>query len=228
MGKVEGAQDFWDADTPEERLPYRALDLVLCQGDFDALALSDRETTVVGSTRLERLWWAPAVGPSPPLAVINLNFVYGVNTADRKLWLESAVQACEEAGLPYVISLHPAERARVDSDHVTSISASRLLPRATVLISRFSTMPLEALARGVDFVYHNPHGETVKTFADPMGAFEVTKSTHELRDVLGRPAATPHDNRLRSEQFFDHHVDVDREHTSEQRGADAITQLLSR
>ncbi len=40
VGKVEGAQDFWDADTPDDRRPYRNLDLVLCQGQFDADALS--------------------------------------------------------------------------------------------------------------------------------------------------------------------------------------------
>lgn len=36
VGKVEEAQDFRDADTPDERHPYRNLDLVLCQGKFDA------------------------------------------------------------------------------------------------------------------------------------------------------------------------------------------------
>ena len=180
IGKVEGAQDFWDADTPEERLPYRNLDLVLCQGKFDAEALGDRETEIVGSTRLERLWWAPPVIATEPLAVINLNFVYGVRTSDRKLWLDTAIAGCEAAGVPYVISLHPAEKARLDSDRVTSISASRLLPRATVLISRFSTMPFEAMARGVPFIYHNPHGETVRTFADPMGAFKISRSADEL------------------------------------------------
>ncbi|MGA7281939.1 MAG: hypothetical protein WBZ40_09155, partial [Acidimicrobiia bacterium] len=68
IGKVEGAQDCWDADTPEERRPYRNLDLVLCQGQFDADALSDRPTAIVGSTRLELLWWAPPVTASEPLA----------------------------------------------------------------------------------------------------------------------------------------------------------------
>jgi hypothetical protein len=75
MGKVEGAQDFWDSDTPDARLPYRSLDLVLCQGQFDSDALDDRETAIVGSTRLERLWWAPPATPAAePLVVINLNF----------------------------------------------------------------------------------------------------------------------------------------------------------
>jgi len=227
LGKVEGAQDFWDADTPEARLPYRNLDLVLCQGDFDVQALTDRETTIVGSTRLERLWWAPPVTGGEPLAVINLNFVYGVNTADRKQWLATAIEGCERAGVPYVISVHPAEKARIDSSRVTSISASRLLPRATSLISRFSTVPLEAMARGLPFVYHNPHGETVKTFSDPMGGFEVTTSGSELASAL-TGLGQEVDYRSRCERFFLRHVDVDSNRRSEQRSAEAIARLVGR
>lgn len=227
LAKIEGAQDFWDADTPEARLPYRNLDLVLCQGDFDAEALTDRDTAVVGSTRLERLWWAPPVTGSAPLAVINLNFVYGVNTADRKLWLDSAIEGCDRAGVPYVISVHPAEKSRIDSNRVTSISASRLLARATVMISRFSTMPLEAMARGLPFVYHNPHGETVKTFSDPMGGFEVTTSATELASVLSGTDDGISDYRSRCERFFLHHVDVDPKRRSEQRAAGTIEQRVA-
>ncbi len=228
FGKVEGAQDFWDADTPDQRLPYRNLDLVLCQGDFDAEALSDRETAIVGSSRLERLWWAPTVTARDPLAVINLNFVYGVRTSDRDLWLETAIEGCGRAGVPYVVSVHPAERSRIRSNRTTSISASRLLPSATILISRFSTMPLEAMARGVSFIYHNPHGENVRTFADPQGAFEVTTSVDELRQALADVHTDPAENRLRVESFFADHVDVDRNATSEQRGAGAISRHLGR
>lgn len=228
MGKVEGAQDFWDADTPEQRLPYRNLDLVLCQGRFDSDALDDRQTTIVGSTRLERLWWAPPGSPTEPLAVINLNFVYGVRTSDRKLWLDSAIEGCETAGLPYVISLHPAEKARIDSTRATSISASRLLPQATVLISRFSTMPFEAMARGVPFIYHNPHQEAVRTFADPMGAFDVTTTAAELAQSLRGPTPDAQNCRLRCQAFFSEHIDVDRARRSEQRAVDAIVEHLGR
>jgi hypothetical protein len=226
FGKVEGAQDFWDADTPEKRRPYRNLDLVLCQGRFDAEALADRPTSIVGSSRLERLWWAPPVNPGNPLAVINLNFVYGVGTKDRTRWLDTAIEGCSRAGIPYLISIHPAERARPASDRVTSISASRLLPHATVLISRFSTMPFEAMARGVPFIYHNPHGEAVRTFADPLGAFEVTTSAEGLAEALGGLGPDPAAHRARVEPFFGRHVDIDRNTTSERRGAEAIAVAL--
>jgi hypothetical protein len=226
IGKVEGAQDFWDADTPEERRPYRNLDLVLCQGQFDAESLAGSDTQVVGSTRLERLWWAPPVAAPDPLALINLNFVYGVRTADRKLWLDTAVQGCEMAGIPYVISTHPAEKSRIDSGRVTSISASRLLPHASVLISRFSTMPLEAMARGVPFVYHNPHGETVRTFTDPMGGFHITDSADGLAHAIKEANSSQAGYRSRVEPFFAAHIDIDPGKRSEVRSADVLSRLV--
>ncbi len=225
IGKVEGAQDFWDADTPEERRPYRNLDLVLCQGEFDAEALEGEMTATVGSTRLERLWWAPPVVVGEPMALINLNFVYGVGSRDRRLWLDTAIKGCEQVGLPYVISTHPAERAQIDSERVTTISASRLLPHASVLVSRFSTMPLEAMACGVPFIYHNPHGEKVGTFADPMGAFQMTSSGDELADAL-RALDPGMDHRLRAEEFFKHYVSMNPASTSEQRSAEALMRIV--
>lgn len=225
VGKVEGAQDFWDADTPDERRPYRNLDLVLCQGQFDVDALTDRETAVVGSTRLERLWWTPPVALREPLAVINLNFVYGVKTSDRDLWLDTAIEGCERAAIPYVVSVHPAERSRLRTNRVTRISASRLLPHATVLISRFSTLPFEAMARGVPFIYHNPHGETVKTFSDPMGAFDITTSREELQKSLRNAGSM--DPRERVSEYLHNVIDIGTIQRSEERGARIIVGLLS-
>ena len=223
IGKVEGAQDFWDVDTPEERQPYRNLDLVLCQGQFDAEALSDRETAIVGSSRLERLWWAPPVKPpQEPLALINLNFVYGVRTADRKQWLETAIEGCDRAGIQYVISVHPAEKTDPLGSRMTRISASALLPHSSVLISRFSTVPLEAMARGVPFIYHNPHGERVQTFKEVMGAFAKTISAAELGNLLKTPNDPAGSVRLRAQNFMRRHVDMSETAESAERTADAI------
>ena len=225
IGKVEGAQDFWDSDTPDERRPYRNLDLVLCQGQFDADALGDRETQIVGSSRLERLWWAPPVTPREPLAVINLNFVYGVRTADRDLWLDTAIAGCEQAGIPYVVSVHPAERTRLKTTRTTRVAAARILPQATTLISRFSTLPFEAMARGVPFVYHNPHGESVQTFSDPVGAFATTDDASSLGSALTAAPAPGHPAREKTRAFMERFLDVG-DHRSEQRAADVVERLL--
>lgn len=226
FAKVEGAQDFHDVDTPEPRRPYRTAGHILCQGVNDHEALSGQRS-IVGSTRLERLWFAPPTAALTELAVINLNFTYGVLTSERTKWLRTAIDGCDAAGMPFVISLHPAEKARSPHPNATAVGISRLLQRATVLISRFSTAPFEAMARGVPFLYHNPHGERVPTFATPDGAFDVTTDAagiaagiERAREERGQPF------RERSRGFFARQVDVDPARRSEERAADVVLGAL--
>jgi hypothetical protein len=225
FAKVEGAQDFHDVDTNTPRRPYRTADHILCQGQNDFDALEGMQRTIVGSTRLERLWWAPPSKPSKPLAVINLNFTYGVLTEARDLWLSTAIEGCERAGIPYVISVHPAERARIPHPRATAISASRLLRHATVLISRFSTLPYEAMARGVPFVYHNPHEEEVPTFKEPLGAFAISTDAPGLRTILADTGPPSRVVREHSARFFGRQIDVGVEMSSETRSVQLLVEL---
>ena len=103
LGKVEGAQDFWDADTPEERRPYRNLDHVLCQGEFDANALQgflydldfseDGETLhVFGSNTLSAWNWRDGTSvdhytPVPTGAMMTPNgYVAGTTSTFIAVW----------------------------------------------------------------------------------------------------------------------------------------------
>ena len=226
LAKVEGAQDFHDVDTKNPRRPYRTADHILCQGQNDYDALTEMTRTIVGSTRLERLWWAPPARPHKPLALINLNFTYGMLTDARDLWLSTAIEGCERAEIPYVISLHPAEKARKPHPRSTAVSASRLLRHATVLISRFSTLPYEAMARGVPFIYHNPHGEAVSTFKDDRGAFSTTTDSASLKSALNRLPEPGTDLRGTVEEFFMREVDVDSPKRSEARAVDVLVSTM--
>lgn len=228
FAKVEGACDYDDADTAAVgmRFSYQTARTILCQGSNDATRLPGQDTPVVGSTRLERLWWAPPARPHKPLAVINLNFSYGVLRDARRMWLDSAVEGCERAGIPFVISLHPAEPERSLHPASVPIGVSRLLPRATVLISRFSTAPFEAMARGVPFVYHNPHGEQVDTFHEPNGAYDVSRSADQLSVALGGQLPVGGEARRRSETFFRTQVDIDDTRTAAARTAAAVIARL--
>lgn len=143
--------------TAASSLPNRKHILCHVQHDYDAPEGMDR--TLVGSTRLEMLWGVRPSNPSSELAVINLT--YEILTEARDPWLCGAIEGCELAGIPYVVSKDPAGLARTPHPKSTSISASRLLCYATVLISRFSTLPIEAVACGVPFVCYNPHEERV-------------------------------------------------------------------
>jgi hypothetical protein len=226
FAKVEGAQDFDEVDTRNNFRPYRTADHIFCQGanDFKALP-GDRH--IVGSTRLERLWMAPFQPPRRKLAVVNLNFTYGVLTEARDHFLETARRACAVAGMPHVVAVHPAVIAPRTDPPFTTIPISRLLENGSLLISRFSTVPFEAMARGVPFVYHNPHGEQVPTFENPDGAFRVTRSVDELAAAIEEARDWTGNYRERSHSFFAAQVDMDEDRRSEQRAADVIESLLT-
>ncbi len=215
FGKVEGVQDFEDADVHWERRAYQQVTHVLCQGKNDFQATGG-DRSMVGSTRLERIWQQPPTPEHGRTVVVNLNFTYGVLSDARDIWLDSVIAACQMAGLPWIVSPHPAQLPPKGLGNLASKPMRHLLTQPSILVSRFSTVPFEAMARGVPFVYHNPHSEQVPTFKNPEGAFEVTDSARTLARGL-RNAASESDYRSRCESFFRAQIDIDGDLSSEER-----------
>jgi hypothetical protein len=229
FAKVEGVQDFEDVDTRRSRSPYRCVDLVLGQGANDVDALGDERVRVVGSERLEALWKAPerAFGGGQPLIVINSNFTYGVLADARADWLSAVLGAADRAGCQVVISQHPAEPPLAGDLPVAGIPMSDLLARrADVLVSRFSTVPFEAMARGVPFVYFNPHGERVPTFQEGAGFHARAETQDELVDAIKKALTWRGSYRARARAFFLRQVDVADNASPAERAADAIVSSL--
>jgi hypothetical protein len=227
FAKVEGVQDFEDVDTGRQRNAYRTAAVILGQGQNDCDALPNRHVRIVGSTRLERIWQAAPASPGEG-AVINLNFTYSVLTDQRRAWLKSVEEAVQRAGIAAVVSRHPAERRVPSALPVTSKPFRFEINRAGVLVSRFSTTPFEAMARGVPFVYHNPHGERVPTFDQPRGAFLVTRSADELAEALVMSMDWRTEYRERAEKFFRRQIDIDDSRPAEVRAADVIIEEIAR
>lgn len=203
---VEGVQDFGDTDTGQSRGAYSHVDHVFCIGQHGADQLPRTEWTIVGSARLRALWFAPAGAAEAPLATVNTNFTYGVLTEHRRAWLSSVAAACSAAGMPWVLSRHAAERGFTLPHRASSRPIGELLDTSTHLIGRFSTVGYEALVRGVEFVYHNPHGERVPTFAESAGAFTSTDSAATLAASLCEPARPRAAVRAGAEEFLHHHL----------------------
>ena len=222
FAKVEGVQDFEDADVPIDRRPYRRVAHVLCQGANDVDALAGAHTHVVGSSRLERLWSMPPRPRPVPQAVVNVNFTFGVLESARDAFVDSAVEGCRLAGIPVVISAHPHDQAGRSHPLATTVSMAQLLPRASVLITRFSTVAFEAMALGVPVVYHNPHGEQVPTFARPDGAFDISTDAESLAAAVLGSGDWVDRYRPRCEDFFRRQVDIDPQLDPAQRAAAAI------
>jgi hypothetical protein len=229
VAKVEGVQDWDDVDTGRVRRPYRHADVVLGQGrnDADALGLADEE--IVGSTRLEQLWLAPRREfrrRGAPLAVINSNFTYRVYTTERDSWLRAALDACGRAGLEPIISQHLAD-PHLRSDLPISPRPMRwLLGRADVLISRFSTVPFEAMATGVPFVYFNPHGERATTFNVDSDAFARVSDASALPDAIREALSWRGGYRERAEAFFAQQIDIRPDRSAAIRTADAVERAV--
>lgn len=227
FGKVEGVQDFEDVDAPVTRRPYRRVQHVLAQGANDAAAVGEDRATIVGNSRLERLWLAEQPkGPREDLVIVNVNFTYDVLPGVRERWLETAVAGCQRVQCPYVISLHPSEEPSLADPHVAHEPMRHLLTRASALISRFSTVAFEAMARGVPFIYHNPHGERVPTFQEPDGAFPISHTLDELEEALEVVNRWRDGYRERCAPFFRAQVDVDPDRSAEERTAEVILQAL--
>ena len=224
FGKVEGVQDFDDIESTWERNPYRTVSYVLAQGANDVAALPEKDTYVVGSSRLERLWAAEPTIPGEH-ALVNLNFTFQVLTGHRDSWLTSVRDALGLAGVPMLVSTHPAERREVLGAPIATKPFRFEVTKAGIVVSRFSTVPFEAMARGVPFVYHNPHGERFPTFLDPGGAFLVCSSADELVDAAREALSWRGDYRHRCAEFFARQISIDPDRTSAARAADVIVRL---
>ena len=233
IARVEGVQDFRDIDTnrrqfPYLRLPYLAADLVLAQGNNDERRLARPGIRIVGNGRLESLFRGPERSPTRSgRVVINSNFTYGVHTDARGPFLRACIDACERNGLTAVISQHPSERPLPPrfEGQLSTEPMSELLHRCDALISRFSTVPYEAMAIGTPFVYFNPHGERVPDFLEPEGAFESAADPDALAAAVPRAIDDLGSYRARAEAFFRQQVDMSTE-PSPVRTARAIVDAL--
>lgn len=228
VGWVEGVQDFDDVDTGRARHPYGTVGEVMCLGDYDAGRLGHRaEVTPVGSQRLWDLWAGPATSAVTPL-VVNVNFTYGVQRAARREWLGQVMGVAGDAGITPVVSRHPADRGLRGRRHASPTGIDQLLPTAARLVTRFSTLVYDALALGVDVVYHNPHGERVPTFTSPMDAYVITTTADELRTALERPVPPPAVVRAAATPFLEHHLVLDSPPPAERASAHLLTMLNRR
>lgn len=229
FAKVEGVQDWLDHDTGMDRKAYLAADVVLCQGDNDVGALEGRRgrLEVVGSDRLEAIWNGPLPGDAAPRVVGNVNFTYGVQSEHRAMWVETLREACGRTGVPLDLSLHPSESAKYPG-LAASAPIRHLIVTDSILVSRFSTVLFEGMARGCSVIYYNPHGELVPTFHLPEGAFDVAEDPEALaQHIESAKARTRAAAKERAAAFFARQVSMIPGSSVATRTADAIERHLA-
>ena len=229
FAKVEGVQDWEDRDTGLDRNAYLTADVVLCQGENDVQALEDRREglEIVGSSRLESIWSAALPADAAPRVVGNVNFTYGVQSEHRDLWVESLREACRRANVPLDLSLHPAESAKYRAQ-AASEPIRHLLLQDSILVSRFSTVLFEGMARGCSVIYYNPHREQVPTFHHPNGAFDVAEDPETLAALIERSKGRRRSEaRQRAAAFFGSQVSIVSGASAAERTAEAIERHLA-
>jgi hypothetical protein len=110
--------------------------------------------------------------------------------------------SCRDTSLPVDLSLHPSETAAYGG-LASDTPLRHLLTENSILVSRFSTVLYEGMARGCSVVYYNPHGEQVPTFAKPEGAFDVAENPTELVEAFERAKKRSRaEAKQRASEFF--------------------------
>ena len=186
IGFVEGINDFNDVDTGRQRRAYRTVEWIFATGENDRQFFRENweKFRIVGFVRIAESLRQPYRAPKRTRAVINVNFTYGVLEEYRNKWLSSAIEGCQLAEMDYVISQHPADKSDLSGYPLDSRSFEELMKENAILISRFSSCIIEALAMGRVVVYHNPCIENVDKFKNPLGAYSMSTDASTLAKSL--------------------------------------------
>ena len=234
VSMVEGINDFLRVDFQGYRhhLPYRRCDYVFLAGSDDKKYFEDRQTYVVGLPVIESLVTKAPTFPEKPLAVLNVNFSYGVLEEAHEQFIVKARNAFAACGYEWVITKHPMDKADLSDYPVSELTQYELIDKCSVFVSRFATGILEALAMGKPVIYFNPHNEKVEKFKSPLGAYEIATTEEELIRALQNVAKDIEsgvDFRERALPFLEWHTAYQPDgQCVTHRFADAVTEILKR
>lgn len=214
IGLVEGIQDYHDVDTARRRQPYRFVKHVILPGKHDKKYFKDVKAPncyIGGFPRIEEIYvpLSNARFPIEPLVLINLNFSYGVLTSRRDEWLESCIKCCEDLGLRYWITQHPADNKKLDCIPVTDLDMYEAIRRSSVFLSRFSSGIVEALALAKPVVYFSGGIEKNDKFSTEQKAWPVCHGRDQLRKALLDTIANPLSYLAHRDQALAWHCGVD-------------------
>ena len=171
-----------DFDGPPYRM--RWADIALVQGPH-ALQYLDRDAYfLTGNPRFDE--FQPLPPPAQPLVLINCNFIFGLAFLEwARPWTEQVIRASESLGLAYRITVHP--RDETDLSGIENVQPSgpyrvlEQLAQCSVLVSRDSSLPYEALRLNRRVVYYDPFGEKERCLReDDTGFIDKCTNANEL------------------------------------------------
>lgn len=169
---------------------YRNADIFFSQGSRTMFFIRPQYFAITGTPKIDRVEHNPL--PEKPRVLINCNFTY-LNTKPayerkRNMWMESVLRVCKEIGIDYIISKHPRDDSEWDDPNLIYSNAYTIkqqLIDCSIAISRFSSIPYEALARSRKAIYYNIHLEPMPTFMEDLdGEVKIVTEEEELKNIL--------------------------------------------
>ena len=229
VGIVDGIEDFEDTDYKVKRYAYETTEYVLLMGSDDQFYFKHKidKTRVIGLPKLWDIYHTPVSFPEKTLVMINLNFTYGYFESERDEWFNLVVSACNELGYEYIVSQHHADNGFVAKERKSTKNVYETIQAASIVVSRFSTVILESLASGKPVVYFNPHGEKVKIYKEPRGAYQLATTKEELKVALLAGLKNKADIHQRAHNFLDAKCFVSSSCPPGKAAANYICELLS-
>ncbi len=233
VGLIEGVQDFEDTHVShikigKVRKPYRTVEYPFLVGKYDKKFITTNKAKVTGMPRIEPLLEVRPLFPDKPLVAINSNFTYGLYTNIQAEWIDSITEACAKVSFDYIITQHHADKMDLSNYNIDKESMHDVIRRCNVFVSRFSTGILESMALGKPVIYHNPHGERMDTFQNPMGAFPITRDVDSLIEALKISTHLGKDYRQVCKNFFSYHVSIEKKPSAERITKELINIFLAR
>lgn len=220
----EGCLDFLD----DKQKRMQRTDYAFIQGAIMRKYLIRDNLVVTGNPKFDQIQKEPL--PDQPTIMINSNFTYGVYEGVRDEWVKDVVDVCLEHGLDYFVSKHPRDKGTFPPTYNALESGAFLvnaqLKRASVLVSRFSTLIYEALCMGRQAIYYNPHREPFRIFAeDDTKGIYVAVDKSELEATILEAVENPQQNEKNVAWFLQLHCNFYKGNTS---SVDRIRDELSR
>ena len=161
----------------------------------------------------------------PPLVAVNYKFTYDYIDLAAS-WTASVIGACEKAGLPYAFSEHPSNWILAPRTFPVE-DIGQLLEKASVLVTRPSTVAYEAMVRGTPVVLFPMPDEQLVEFGDPMGAFESTSDAEALPELISHALRTRDDYKSRCRKFLEYHVELGTQGQAVTRIATALATIAA-
>jgi hypothetical protein len=181
-----------DFDGPLRRM--RWADAVCISGPQTLRYLARDVSFITGNPRFDG--HTPTLLPAKPMVLINCNFILGLGGERGPAWMKQVLDVVQGLGVEFRVTKHP--RDDTDLANVPNVipsgaySVRDQLAACSVLISRDSSLPYEALLSGRPVIYFDPFQEPERTLReDDTGLIRKCDTADGLRNALLEIVAAP-------------------------------------